>query len=308
MVDMVLGIDGGGTKTAATLICLHDDPLRQLGAGTSGPSNIAAVTVQSAFDAICAAASEALSGVDGHLRAICIGVAGYSHIQRRADLSQRLAKSFPGVLMEVVPDYAIAFDAALNGQPGVLVISGTGQIAYGENAAGKWHRAGGYGYLIDDAGSGYGVGRAALAATLAAQDGSGPLTALGSAICRRVGVSQLEDVVSEVYGGKIDRQTIASLAEAVSDCAASGDMVAQEILATAGAALSRIALAVIDQLFTKSETVALATVGSLWKAHSSLSDAFETGLIDSGRHTIRCASVTSPELGAALRARKLAQC
>ena len=144
-------------------------------------------------------------------------------------------RCFLGAAVEVVPDYVIAHAGALNGASGVLVVAGTGSIAYGENAGGEHHRTGGYGYLIDDVGSGYGVGRSALAAVLRAADGTGEPTALTARVLETLRLATVSDIVPGVYGGPIDRSTIASLSRVVAQAAHDeNDPVASHILMRAG--------------------------------------------------------------------------
>ena len=121
--------------------------------------------------------------------------------------------------MTVEPDYAVALAGATDGGPGIVVIAGTGSVAYGENGAGEAHRAGAYGYLIDDAGSGYGVGRAALAAVLRAADGTGEDTSLTGRLLALLGFASVGDIIPAVYGGSLDRLAIAALAPVVADAA-----------------------------------------------------------------------------------------
>ncbi|HEX5324066.1 MAG TPA: BadF/BadG/BcrA/BcrD ATPase family protein, partial [Capsulimonadaceae bacterium] len=208
--------------------------------------------------------------------------------------------------VQIVPDFAAAFTGATDGQPGIMVIAGTGSVAYGENAAGQGHRAGGYGYLIDDSGSGYGIGRSALSAVLNAADGVGPKTSLTERLAEELGSSAWDQIAAGVYGGAIDRVRIASLARVVSQAAEEDqDQVALSILLHAGGALARLAEAVATRLFTQGEPFIVAAAGSLWEAGRALTDVFGRSLRRFAPLAHRAEARHEPVVGAALRAAQL---
>ena len=267
-----LGIDGGGTKTAVALLS-HDIAVAR---GIGGPCNIAAVPVNEALANVAAAVHASGDGF-GSVRSVCAGIAGASLTERRVLFHDGLARLFPHARIEVVPDYVIALEAGTGGLPGIVVIAGTGSVAYGENAQGQTKMAGAYGYLIDDAGSGYGVGRAMLAAVLHAQDDTGPATFLTDLIADKLGGVGREPIIRAVYGGSLDRVAIAALSSVCSDAATAGDAVASGILMRAGGALARLAEAVARDLFPDG-AFPLVQTGSLWQAGPSLTDVFSRSL------------------------------
>ncbi len=304
MTPCVLGLDGGGTKTHALLLGL-DGAVRGEGAG--GPCNIAAVPVADALQAARAATEAALeaAGVDwADMRAVCAGVAGFSQRIRRAEFAAGLDTMFQGAGVAVEPDYAVALAGATEGGPGIIVIAGTGSVAYGENAAGASHRAGAYGYLIDDAGSGYGVGRAALAAVLRAADGTGEPTALTARVLAHLGMNDVAEIVPAVYGGPLDRLKIAALAPLVAEAAQEdNDPAARAILMRAGGALARLAEAVAARLFAAPcPPYPVSPVGSLWNAGPPLTDVFHRSLARCAPDAVPQPPLRRPAHGAALRA------
>ena len=280
MPDLLVGIDGGGTKTRVE--CYDASDFHLLGAGEAGSCNIAAMEIADALASVGAALANA--GVaPASVSAVCAAVAGYSHQERRFKFQSALSSFLPNARVMTAPDYAAAFRSALPGGSGILVVAGTGSIAYARNNDGLSARAGGYGYLIDDAGSGYGVGRQALAAVLAAQEGLGEPTKIGAYAALRLGWTaaqmQRDHVIQEVYFGSLERARIASLAQAVADAAAVGDVVAQRILMHAGGALARLAESVFRRVFPPvAEQVLVARAGSLWQAGTALTDVFERSL------------------------------
>ncbi len=274
MTPIVLGLDGGGTQTRVLAATSEG----VIGQGVGGVCNIAAIPVAEALHSAQDAARAALAGVGSpeKVRAVCAGVAGCSFEDRRVEFENGLRALFPHSRVSVVPDYAIALTGATAGLPGVIVISGTGSAAYGENGAGESHKAGAYGYLIDDAGSGYGVGRAALAAVLRASDGTGEATRLHARVLGALGITALSEIVPGVYGGDIDRVTIASLSRAVALAATEDeDSVARAILMRAGGALAQLAHGVTARLFPNAnQSLPLVPIGGLWNVGPVLSDVF----------------------------------
>ena len=220
MRTLALGLDGGGTKTQVIVAGIESSTQ---GEGQSGACNIAAMPVADAMHSARIAIYRALEDFGAEVEdvgAICAGVAGWSFAARRTEFHTQLEALLPHAFVSVEPDYAIALTGATDGKPGVIVIAGTGSAAYGENAQGDGHKAGAYGYLIDDAGSGYGVGRSALAAVLQAEDGTGEATMLSAKVCASLGVTTPAEIVPGVYGGDVSRVVIASLARIVGEAAA----------------------------------------------------------------------------------------
>jgi len=273
MTKCIIGIDGGGTKTDAIIGSVTGDIM---GHGHSGPCNIAAMSPEDALRSVTDAIANALVDAEttpDNIAGICACVAGYSAFPKRLALMEELGRLFPAARIDVEADYAAALTGGTGGKPGLVVIAGTGSVAYGENAYGQSVRAGAYGYLIDDSGSGYGVGREAIAAVLRQYDGTGPETRLTPVLHSVVGISSPLDLISEVYGGKLDRVAIASLAETVSREAAEGDEVARKILHRTGGALAVLAEAAARTLFPDT-AFPIITVGSLWQAGPALTDVF----------------------------------
>ncbi len=304
MRSVVLGMDGGGTQTRALLA---DHEGRTAGVGLAGACNLAAVPPPEALAAALAAADGAL-GQAGLSRAdvlsVCAGVAGVSYTDRRAQFLRSLQNAFPNAQVTVEPDYAIALTGATGGAPGVIVIAGTGSAAYGENAAGGTHRTGAYGYLIDDSGSGYGVGRCALAAILQAADGTGPATTLTSRLTAALKLNSLTEIVPAVYSGSLSRVAIAGLSRVVAEAAAEDqDPIARALLLRAGGTLAQLVHGVTQRLFADAETpFPVVQIGGLWNAGTALSDVFARSLRRFAPAAVITSLLHSPVDGAVQRA------
>ncbi len=292
MSGVVLGLDGGGTQTRAALA---DSTGQTVGIGLAGACNLAAVSPPEALDAALAAADAALgqaSQTRADVLSVCAGVAGVSYTDRRAEFLRSLQDTFSNAQVTVEPDYAIALTGATGGAPGVIMIAGTGSAAYGENVAGKTHRTGAYGYLIDDSGSGYGVGRAALAAVLQAADGTGPATTLTHRLSEVLGLAALTEIFPAVYSGSLSRVAIAGLSRIVAEAAAEDqDPVARALLLRAGGTLAQLVHGITQRLFDDNATpFPVVQIGGLWNAGDALTDVFARSL----RRFAPAAVVTSP--------------
>ena len=307
MTGFVLGLDGGGTQTRAAVATVSGEII---GRGQAGACNLAAIPPAEALAAALAAADLALAEAEQgrtDVTALCAGVAGVSFVQRRDQFRADLQAVFPDARVTVEPDYAIALTGATGGRPGVIVIAGTGSAAYGENASGQRHKAGAYGYLIDDGGSGYGVGRAALAAVLHAADGTGEPTSLSARILEALGLSAPPELIPGVYGGELTRLKIAGLSRTVAAAAGEDeDAVARAILMRAGGTLAHLAHGITKRLFADAETpFPVAPIGGLWNAGDFVTDVFTRSLRRFAPQAELTPPLQPPVEGAVLRATAL---
>lgn len=248
-VRVALGIDGGGTRTRCLVADLEG---RVLGEGAAGPANCQAVGYDGAAAAVHQAAAQALdaAGVSlGNVVALCAGLAGAGRPEDQAMLAERLLPVMAPAAVQVVADARIALEGAHAGKPGVVVIAGTGSIAYGLDARGHTLRAGGWGWLLGDEGSGFALGRGAVQAMLAHADGSGPATALTAAVCDAWGLERPEQAIRRIYADPVaSRSDLAALAPAVVAAAEAGDRAAGRLLEQAGCDLAALAAAVLRQM------------------------------------------------------------
>jgi N-acetylglucosamine kinase-like BadF-type ATPase len=242
---IVLGIDAGGTKT----VChLADEQARTI-VETRGPgANLQASGELEVEKVLHQVISQALSGSGASPTTICLGMAG---VDRPRD-----AEVVRGILVRigqraqpfVVNDALIALEAGVPGGPGIVVVAGTGSIAYGRDAAGRAARAGGWGHVLGDEGSGYWIGRQALRAVVRAADGRGRATALTRRVLAHYQVERASDLVWEVYHGGLKPTAIAALAAEVGAAATEGDTLATQIVDAGAAELAGAAVSVARRL------------------------------------------------------------
>jgi N-acetylglucosamine kinase-like BadF-type ATPase len=177
-------------------------------------------------------------------------------------------------------DAAIALHAAFGHSSGILVISGTGSIACTRDKSGKIVRAGGWGIPFDDAGSGYDLGRKAVAAALRDFDGRGPHTYLTKGICQALGLRQITDVVSQ----DLPQQQIAALFPLVTEASRRRDAVARLLCEQAGQELADLALALLRRMNWQRRTVSIVCSGGVFRASAGIRRSFTRHI---GRHAPR---------------------
>lgn len=243
--ELVLALDGGQTSTLAVIADLSG---RLLAAGLGGPCNHfvepgGPERFRRALEESIGQAKQALGLGRVRFACACFGCPTGGAEGRRIIDSLVEAETFA-----FVGDQVTAFLAAHAGQPGVVVISGGGSVAYGEDGAGRTASVGGWGYLMGDEGSGYDIARRALSAATRGSDGRGPQTALTQTIPRFLGYADLRALHRGIYSFAVTRDQLASLATPVGRAARRGDAVARAILAQAGRDLAEAAVAVVRQL------------------------------------------------------------
>jgi glucosamine kinase len=265
-VPYYLGIDGGGTKTT----CAVGDDSSVLATASAGPSNIVrvgeATTRESLHQAVrqaCAAAGIPPSEVSR----TCVGGSGAARPELAAIVREFLAEML-STPVEVVGDMQIALEAAFDEGPGVIVIAGTGSIAYGRDRQGKTVRAGGWGFAIGDEGSAHWIGRAAVIALLGASDQNEAAgdSALAAALFRAWGVRSLSDLARAA--NSVPPPDFSALFPAV---LATKDELAAQVLRSAGRELAQVADIAIGRLFAKAEPgpVPVGMVGGVFR-HAEL--------------------------------------
>ena len=317
-VPYYLGIDGGGTKTT----CAVGDDSQLLATATAGPSNIVRVgdvqTRESLHQSVrqaCAAAGIAPAQV-AHT---CVGGSGAARPELAALVRRILAEILPTPI-DVVGDHQTTQEAAFGEGPGVIVIAGTGSMAYGRNQQGTTARAGGWGFAIGDEGSAHWIGRSAVTAVLRAADVGVPhepptpgqtLTptapqpnSLAAALCKAWGVTALNDLARAA--NSIPSPDFAALFPAI---VASKDELATQVLTNAGRELAHVAALVMRRLFAQPENapIPVAMTGGVFRHAPVVREIFRDQLIQSDPRATVNPNVVDPVDGALRMARRAAK-
>ncbi|HEX5413222.1 MAG TPA: BadF/BadG/BcrA/BcrD ATPase family protein [Terriglobia bacterium] len=265
-----LGIDGGGTHTTAWLA---DENLSVLARVQAGPSNPIKVGLPSAQREIARAYRRAFreaSVPPARLEGVCAGLAGGdgASVQRR--MLRWMRKSLPARAHLITTDAVITLAAALGESPGIIVIAGTGSIAFGRDRRGRILRAGGWGNQFDDSGSGYDLGRKAIAAALRAHDGRGKRTSLAPALCRQLGLRKITEAVPL----QLTPQNVAALFPAVQQVAQAGDPAARRLCREAADDLAELAMTLISRFRWQRRAVPVVCSGGVFRSSDLIRRAF----------------------------------
>jgi N-acetylglucosamine kinase-like BadF-type ATPase len=242
---LVLGIDVGGSKAVCWLANERGDVLSE----TRGPGATLQVGGDVAVEqALRQVILPMLRDAETGLAGICLGMAGVDRPEDAATVRTMLVRLAQTTSVLVVNDALIALEAGVGSAPGIVIVAGTGSIAYGRDGHGRAARAGGWGYVLGDEGSGYWLGRQALQAVVRATDRRGPETSLTSRVFTHFGITRAPDLVQEVYFRLSQPAAIAALSGLVHSAAADGDAVATRILDVGAEELAGAALAVAARL------------------------------------------------------------
>jgi N-acetylglucosamine kinase-like BadF-type ATPase len=273
----VLGIDAGGTKT----VCLLADERGVILSEGRGPgANLQSAGELELEKVLHQVMEAAIADRPWQADAICLGIAGVDREDDARLVRAIMRRLSPGSKLLVVNDALIALEAGAPGAPGIVVIAGTGSIAYGRNSAGVAARAGGWGHIIGDEGSGYWIGRRALTAVVREADGRGTKTRLTDDVLSHFGVPDASGLVHIVYNREIPRRNIASLGPLVQHAAADGDPVARLILERAAEELVMAAGSVAARLEMRGDPFAFVLAGGVFRVVPLLVDELSRRLIE----------------------------
>lgn len=259
----VLGIDAGGTKTVCQLA---DGQGEVLAEARRGGANLQAVGELEVEKVLHDVMEEAIGDLDVRPAAICLGVAGVDRPDDARVMREIMKRIGYKSRVLIVNDALVALEAGAPGRPGVVLVAGTGSIAYGRNAQNQSARAGGWGYVLGDEGSGYWIGRAALRAVLREADRRGTATQLTGLLLHYYGVPRAQDLIAQVYQGALRPAAIASLAQCVQGAFNNGDAVAIGILREAADQLESSAVSVAGRLELKGTEFPFVLSGGIFRA------------------------------------------
>jgi glucosamine kinase len=294
---LVIGVDGGGTRTRAVIL---DEAANELGRAATGPALVdrpeLPIDIEGVVSTVQSAALAA--GIELPCAALCAGFAGVGRERERQAVEAALAQHDLAPAVSVVTDAEAAFFDAFRDGPGLLLIAGTGSVALGRAEDGRESRVGGWGLLLGDEGSGYEIGLQALRGIARSADGRGAPTELLARFIAELKLVGPEDMIAWAAGAA--KTEIAALAPMVCDLAAEGDAVAGAIVAAAVASLAAHIDALLDRLAPWSAPPGLALAGGLLGVDRPLREMVVTAAAE--RACVVLETRVTPVRGAALMA------
>jgi len=292
----LLAVDAGGTHTRCAMLNGRGDVL---GTGEGGPANWTTLGEAAVVEAVRAAVAMARSASVGGpaVASACVALAGYYPPWHAEAVAGALEPLLDGPL-RLETDLRAAWAGATGLASGVVVAAGTGSVAYGEDDAGKTARAGGWGPLAGDEGSGPWIGQAALRAIARQLDGRGPETALAAQLAG----TRLEEWLRGIYRDGWGRSEMGALAPQVAAAVLEGDPVALGIFEEAAGKLAELALRVLRALGLERGSARVSATGGVFAAGEVVARPFRGWLALMAPSVIVTPPRLSPLGGAALLA------
>lgn len=258
-----IGIDGGGTKTVGWAV---EQSGRIVAKSIQGPGNyhtIGLVQFQNTVSQLIDDLAQ-LSGLDkADLLVVCLGLAGADRPADQEVLQQTLQELGLNCNFIIESDAKIALAAGLGQTEGIVLIAGTGSVAYGITQGGEVIRSGGWGHLASDEGSGYDIGHQALVRCLKSVDSREQKTVLLAKVLEHWHLADFDELIGFINEKNLAKATIGSLAPVVAEAAQSGDAVALAILREAGHALAELVQSVIKRGFIGVKPVSVCCYGGV---------------------------------------------
>ena len=265
MITVVVAMDGGQSSTMCIVTTPEGDVL---GTGVAGPANHINEPggPERCRQAVITALQAALADADLDPHRVHLLAAGFGMSGGGARMQEIIRDCIAAEHVVVIPDSVASWQGATGGDPGAIVISGTGSVAYGRNQQGDERWVGGWGYLMGDEGSGYWIGIRALSAATRSHDGVGAATTLEERIPNAFALPDLRAVHTALYGDKLGRVQIAGLGRVVDEAATVGDTVARAILECAAEHLANLAQAVFNCLRLQVGRHRVSCIGGVFRS------------------------------------------
>jgi N-acetylglucosamine kinase-like BadF-type ATPase len=296
-----LGIDGGGTKTKVVVIDNHENMIYE---AVGSPSSIDTVDGEKTFLSIEKALDEFFKvNPDVFFTSIFAGIGGIV-FETDYKYVENLLSGLKGVnndtLIQARNDMENALYSGLCFNEGIVLIVGTGMVAYGRDTYGNTHKCGGWGYKVGDEGSGYDLGLKAIKHVVRVLDNRLARTDFAEEIATHIGIKQATDIVPWMNLNYTNRTVIADLAPIVTKHANLGNSFAKEIVDEATSELALAVQGVYHQLKLKNEK--LVIVGSLGNA----SGYFKNQLHQKIHRISQFIEIIGPQIDPALAAAMMA--
>lgn len=305
----ILGLDCGGTSTQALLTTIDG---RVLGHGQGGPANYTIDGIDGVANSVLESTDQCLKqaqldSLTLHAQGVILAL-GVSGAGRDTEMAE-VRKAFEGIGFNHVVvghDAHIALLGALSGADGVVVISGTGSIAYGVHNE-KTSRVGGWGFLLGDEGSSFWLALRALQQVMWGYDGRTNVDQdLLAATYDYFHVSHVEELLPLVYKTPLNRGFIGGFSKTIATLAADGHHLSRKLLAEAGTVLGDLAVAALTRLGLLESGGKIGTCGGVFAAGDPILVPMQEKICRSAPHQRLTLPEFKPEVGAVLLAAKYA--
>ncbi|MGI9428803.1 MAG: N-acetylglucosamine kinase [Bythopirellula sp.] len=307
-LPLLLGVDGGGTKTLAWVAQVDQQGTEAvLGEGYAGSSNQLAVGVEAALDNLAEAIEKACDHArlsPNQIAAAVFALAGAGDEGARQRVLKFAKQRFHIPSAQVIHDGQAVLEAATPDGWGLALIAGTGAVAFGKNQQGETAVVGGWGYWFGDEGSAYWLGQAALRAIAQATDGRGPDTLLSEKVLDRLELTNPRGILAELLEQGDTRLAIADLADLVCEAAEQNDAVANSLLDEATHHWIQHLTCLADQL-GMDRPLRIALAGGVFAGSQLARDRFTERLVEQQLSTEPNELVRVPVLGCVLLASRL---
>ena len=269
-MQYVIGIDAGGTKTHALLA---DEDGHVISEALGPGANLSTAGELAVEKTLHQVIEDSMGDRDGMPAAVGLGMAGADRSEDYRIVGGIMRRIARNVRTVVANDALVALVAGAGNGPGIVLIAGTGSIAFGRNSQNRAARAGGWGHILADEGSGYWIGRQALAAVMRESDGRGPATALTPAVLAHLQLEKPIQIGPVVYSQGFPLASIAALAPLVGRAAEDGDRVSADIITRASDELFLAAASVVRRLDMAQDAFPFLLSGGIFSLPSLAAEA-----------------------------------
>ena len=300
------GWDGGGTKTE---VCVTDEKGRVLDTRVFGPLNPNGTDPKQVRETVRQAVEmmHAQPGGEVACGGLVIGVAGNSSLNTAKVMKEALAAAGWQGCYALKGDHEVALAGAIKTY-GAILIAGTGTVCYGKDPNGRHFRVGGFGYLVDDLGGGYAIGRDILTAVIRAADQREGATVFTHLVAERLGIPEgdMRALTTWMYAPETGKKEIASLADLLPEALRMKDPAACGIAAKAADDLAELVLTGWRRSGMKDGELALA--GSILRKIPGIRKSVEEQILKNYPEIRITEPLSSPAEGAARMAREEFSC
>ena len=300
MNDVVaVGIDSGGTSTRVVVA----ENGAVVGEAEGPGANPTTLGIDDAADAILAVVRKALERRKPH--AIVAGAAGAGRPAVAGALAELIQSAFPNARVAVEDDAPIALRGAIPSGPGIVLIAGTGSVAYAENGDRRM-RVGGLGYIVGDEGSAFSIGMAAVRLYGRVLDGRAPADETTDLVARTLGTADRASYIAALYDTPLRPAGIAALAPSIIAFAGKGNRASTKIVQQAGQELGDLIRAAAKGAGLMDASPSIALCGGLFAENSMLSFLLETRIVGDLPGALAVRGGDGAAMGALRRAEALA--